>query len=117
MQIQLRQTEIEAALKQYVTKLGVNLQGKSVTIGFTAGRKDSGLSADISIEDSAEFQLDLLPDDDDETRPALSVVPPTVEAAPAAKAEAEEAAALPNTVATVLAEAAVTKAATSSLFG
>lgn len=116
MQIQLRQTEIEAALKQYVTKLGVNLQGKSVTIGFTAGRKDSGLSADISIEDIAEFQLDLLPDDD-ETRPGLSVVPPTVEAAPAAKAEAEEAAALPNTVATVLAEAAVTKAATSSLFG
>lgn len=112
MQIQLRQTEIEAALKQYVTKLGVNLQGKSVTIGFTAGRKDSGLSADISIEDSSDFQLDLLPDDDD--KPALSVVP-NESCDTQLKVEAEPAAE-PTTVATVLAEAAVTKAATSSLF-
>lgn len=113
MQIQLRQTEIEAALKQYVTKLGVNLQGKSVTIGFTAGRKDSGLSADISIEDSTEFQLDLIADDDD--KPILSVVPNgTQDAQPTEEAKAD---AEPTTVATVLAEAAVTKAATSSLFG
>jgi hypothetical protein len=50
MQIQLKQKEIETALKLYVSRQGIDLKGKNVTIDFTAGRKDSGLSADIVIE-------------------------------------------------------------------
>lgn len=51
MQIQLRQPEIEQALKQYISQQGFNLVEKSVQISFTAGRKESGTSADITIED------------------------------------------------------------------
>lgn len=51
MQIQLKQTEIIAALKQYVTSQGINLAGKDVSIAFTAGRKEAGIIADVSIED------------------------------------------------------------------
>ena len=51
MNLNLKQAEIVDALKQYVSKQGFSLQGKSVKISFTAGRKDSGLSADVSIED------------------------------------------------------------------
>lgn len=54
MQIQLKQTEIVAALKQYVQAQGINLVGKNVDITFTAGRKEAGIVADISIEDSAQ---------------------------------------------------------------
>lgn len=52
MQITLKQREIEAALRQYITNSGVSLAGKTVEIGFTAGRKEAGLVADISIEDT-----------------------------------------------------------------
>lgn len=52
MQITLKQREIEAALRQYITNSGVSLTGKTVEIGFTAGRKEAGLVADISIEDT-----------------------------------------------------------------
>lgn len=51
MQIQLKQLEIEKALKAYITGLGIDLTGKVVTIAFTSGRKDNGLSADIEFED------------------------------------------------------------------
>lgn len=51
MQIQLKQVEIIAALKQYIHQQGISLAGKSVDISFTAGRKDAGLIADINIED------------------------------------------------------------------
>lgn len=68
MQIQLRQVEIIEALKQYIGKQGINLQNKTVEVSFTAGRKDSGLSADIVIEDCA-----VIPGLDEE-RPVLSVV-------------------------------------------
>lgn len=51
MQIQLKQREIEAALKGYITKQGIDLTGRTITIDFTAGRKDSGLTADLRIED------------------------------------------------------------------
>lgn len=53
MQIQLRQAEIEKALKAYITGLGIDLSGKTFTITFTSGRKDNGLSADIEFEDAA----------------------------------------------------------------
>ena len=51
MQIQLKQTEIVIALKDYITKKGIDLAGKSVDIAFTASRKDAGLTADLSIDD------------------------------------------------------------------
>lgn len=51
MQINLKQREIEAALRMYVSHQGINLNGKEVAITFTAGRKEGGLTADVSIED------------------------------------------------------------------
>ena len=51
MQINLKQTEIIAALKQYIADQGISLQGKSVEMFFTAGRKEAGISVEISIED------------------------------------------------------------------
>jgi hypothetical protein len=52
MQIQLKQREIAAALKMFIQSQGINLTGKSVEIEFTSGRKDNGLSAELTIEDS-----------------------------------------------------------------
>jgi hypothetical protein len=78
MQIQLKQAEIISALKQYITLQGIDLAGKDVTVSFIAGRKESGISAEIDIEENAlpDF-LDL--DDIDTAAPApktavLSVV-------------------------------------------
>ena len=53
MQISLNQTEIESALKDYVTKQGIRLQGRIVAIEFTSGRKENGISADLCISDDA----------------------------------------------------------------
>jgi hypothetical protein len=53
MQIQLKQNEIIVALKQYIESQGINLACKEVTISFTAGRKESGIIADLGIEDAA----------------------------------------------------------------
>ena len=50
MQIQLKQADIEEAIKRFVSEQGFNLQQKEVTIEFTSGRKDNGLSAEITIE-------------------------------------------------------------------
>jgi hypothetical protein len=50
MKIQLRQLDIEAAIKLYITAQGINLQGKTVTMDFTAGRKQTGLIADVDIQ-------------------------------------------------------------------
>ena len=49
MLIQLRQSEIEAALREYVVNQGINLTGRRVDISFTSGRKDNGISADLDI--------------------------------------------------------------------
>lgn len=51
MQINLKQTEIITALKQYIAGQGISLQGKYVEMAFTAGRKEAGISVEISIED------------------------------------------------------------------
>jgi hypothetical protein len=80
MQIQLKQTEIITALKQFITSQGIDLWGKDVSVTFTAGRKESGISAEMDIEEN------LLPDfagADDEEAPApkaavLSMVPSTL---------------------------------------
>ena len=53
MQVNLKQTEIEKALTQHLENSGISLYAKAVSIKFTAGRKGSGLSADISIDDVA----------------------------------------------------------------
>ena len=52
MQIHLKQKEIEAALKLFVARQGISLTGKTVAVAFTAGRKDTGLSAELTIEDA-----------------------------------------------------------------
>ena len=52
MQIHLKQREIEAALKMFVSQQGINLTNKVIEVSFTAGRKDTGLSAELTIEDA-----------------------------------------------------------------
>ena len=51
MIINLKQVEIEQALRAYVVAQGISLSGKELSISFTAGRRESGISAEISIED------------------------------------------------------------------
>jgi len=53
MLIQIRQKEIETAIQMYIAAQGITLKGKSVSIAFTAGRRDSGLTADVDIVDTA----------------------------------------------------------------
>ena len=65
MLIQLKQSEITAALRDYIVAQGINLNGKTVEISFTAGRKESGIYADIYIENAGELPV-FLPRDPDE---------------------------------------------------
>lgn len=51
MQIQLKQNEIVAALTGYLAQQGIAVANKKIDISFTAGRKNAGLTADVSIED------------------------------------------------------------------
>lgn len=88
MQINLRQPEIIQALKQYIGSQGINLLNKKIEVEFTAGRKNSGLSADISIED--DIELPNLTADVPAEKPVLTVVQPVEQPAaePAVVAEA-----------------------------
>lgn len=116
MQIQLKQVEIVEALKAHITKQGFSLAGKTVDISFTAGRKDAGLSADISIED-AELP-NLTGDDAGEevvAKPVLAMVKTPVAAV--ATPETEKAHAEPVAEAAAAAEPAAEKVTTTSLFG
>lgn len=54
MLIQLRQSEIEQALKRYIQDQGISLHGKTIEISFTSGRKDNGVSADLDINEVEE---------------------------------------------------------------
>lgn len=89
MQVQLKQTEIIAALKQFITSQGINLAGKDVSITFTAGRKEAGIIADVSIED---VNIPGFTDEEVEQAvkasdaPALTVVKAAPAPAPMAKA-------------------------------
>ena len=76
MQIQLKQTEIIAALKQYISGQGINLVGKEVTISFTAGRKEAGVTADLVIDDAGIPGFDV-PVAEEPAKPVLAVVPAT----------------------------------------
>lgn len=49
MNITLKQRDIELALKMYLSAQGIILTNRSFNVEFTAGRKDSGLSASIDI--------------------------------------------------------------------
>jgi hypothetical protein len=70
MQIQLRQSELVQAVRQFITHQGINLDGKSVDVDFTAGRGDNGMTATINIE-----QAPRLPDlSDAPSDPQLRVV-------------------------------------------
>lgn len=51
MEINLKQNEIEAALRQYVAGQGFNLNGRDVKIVFTSGRTANGLTALVDIGD------------------------------------------------------------------
>ena len=56
MLIQLRQSEIEVALREYIVNQGINLIGRRVDISFTSGRKDNGISADLDINVAEDDQ-------------------------------------------------------------
>lgn len=55
MQIVLSQPEIAKAIQLYIVKQGINTVGKDVSMQFTAGRKEQGITVQISIEDSADI--------------------------------------------------------------
>lgn len=75
MQINLRQPEIEKALRDYIREQGINLYGKEVFISFTAGRKDTGLSAELNIEN-----IDVPPPPDSNAEIALDTAQAKVKA-------------------------------------
>lgn len=52
MQIILRQSNVEEALRDYVAKQGICILNKKVDISFTAGRRGSGLTAEVIIDDA-----------------------------------------------------------------
>lgn len=57
MQINLKQTEIETALKMYIERRGISLTNTDVAISFTAGRKSAGLSAEVSIQEATGAKI------------------------------------------------------------
>ena len=91
MIINLKQTEIEQALRAYVVAQGISLHGKDLTISFTAGRRESGISAEISIDEVniPGFTDDVQVDEAAPTAKAtvLSLAPAVVTEAPAVESE------------------------------
>lgn len=54
MQIILKQKDIEQALTLYLRDQGINLTNKSLSVSWTAGRKESGITAEIDIKEIPE---------------------------------------------------------------
>ena len=52
MQIILKQPDIEQALRGHIKAQGINLTGKDVSMSFTAGRKEAGISVELNIVDT-----------------------------------------------------------------
>ena len=52
MKLHLKQHEITAAITMYLADQGIRVSNKLIGVSFTAGRKNSGLSAEVSIEDA-----------------------------------------------------------------
>lgn len=57
MHIQLKQSEIETAVRQYVAGQGINLANKSLSIAFSATRGEAGIIANLTLEDMADVQI------------------------------------------------------------
>ena len=110
MRIQLRQTEIEEALQQYIANQGINLSGKVVEIGFTASRSADGLTADVDITNATDIAKP--------TQAIPRAVKTEAQVAEQPAAQAEEAPAQEEQAAEVETEEAPAKEATlaSSLF-
>lgn len=83
MLVQLKQSEIEAAIKQYITHQGINLTGKNVEITFTATRVGGGgIVSTIDIEEGLKLPR-LYEEEEQSTRAPLALVasnllPPSV---------------------------------------
>ena len=111
MKVKIQQSEIITALTQYISSQGINLQGKTVAIDFTAGRKEGGLTADISIE---ELTIPDFFETSEHQAPALTVVPAP---APAPVQEAPQESPAPAHEMTAEAEVVPAPIKTTSLFG
>lgn len=114
MNIILKQSEIIAAIKAHLISKGMDLSDKTVDVAFTAGRKETGLTADVSIEEAD------LPDLGEEGAEAVPVAAPAltlvtastpVDPTPAAPEVVEDASAPFDT------EPAAPAVKTTSLFG
>lgn len=79
MKIELKQSEIVAALAQYISSKGISLNDKAMAVTFTVGRKQSGISAELTIDD------DGIPDFDTPDIPVAAA--PVVEASPETSVE------------------------------
>lgn len=122
MRVQLEQREIAIALQEYIVNQGINLNGKKVEITFTAGRKDTGLIADLNIEEVGALPPLTGDDEGDDAQSATQARPELKAVAGTAVAGGEEAQAQAQAPAgdeeAEAAEAAsTTKSSTSSLFG
>lgn len=53
MRIQLKQPEIEEAIGIFLSEQGIDVYSKIVTMEFTAGRKNKGISVEVLVEDAA----------------------------------------------------------------
>ena len=103
MLIKLRQPEIEEALQMYMVAQGISLEGKTVDIAFTAGRGDTGLTADLDILSVASMAKApskpvlraVEAAEAVEAEPAAKEIDPPFEVDPVAKDEEEEEAAIP----------------------
>lgn len=73
MIINLKQNEIIIALKQYISQQGINLTNKEIQVSFTAGRKDSGISAELTIEEGVGGDIPGFTEPEYEA-PVLSIV-------------------------------------------
>ena len=80
MQITLKQSDIEQALKAHIANLGVNLVGKTVGMTFTAGRKAAGISVELNIDDTDTPSLGERLNNVTQIVPATEVLTPTVQA-------------------------------------
>lgn len=50
MKIILEQADLDKAVRAHVTALGMNLEGKDVSVDFTAGRGANGNTATVEIQ-------------------------------------------------------------------
>ena len=50
MKIEFNEQEIVAGLHLYIQQQGINLTDKDVSVTFTNGRKENGLSAEVTID-------------------------------------------------------------------